>query len=141
MILGKNTCVLVGYSYQHTRAQVYLINYHLMWCPKRRRPILVGKVKYRLEQVIHEIAKEMGVEVLNLAVNPDQLHLFVSAYPQLSVHKIVKRFKGHTSHILRKEFPEVLKLPSLWTHSYFVSTAVHVSAKTIQEYIQRQSKR
>ena len=128
-------------SYQHARAQVYLINYHLMWCPKRRRPILVGRIKHRLEQVIRETAKEMSVEVLDLAVNPDHLHLFVSAYPQLPAHKIVKRFKARSSHTLRKEFPELHKLPSLWTHSYFVSTAGHVSAKTIQEYIQRQSKR
>jgi len=128
-------------SYQHTRGQVYLINYHLMWCPKRRRSILVGRIKHRLEQVIHETAKEMRVEVLDLAVNPDHLNLFVSAYPQLPVHKIVKRFKGRSSHTLRKEFPELLKMPSLWTHSYFVSTAGHVSMKTIQEYIQRQSKK
>jgi putative transposase len=112
-----------------------------MWCPKRRRSILVGRIKHRLEQVIHETAKEMGVEVLDLAVNPDHLHLFVSAYPQLAVHKIVKRFKGRSSHTLRKEFPELHKLPSLWTHSYFVSTASHVSTKTIQEYIQRQNKK
>jgi len=128
-------------GYQHARAQVYLINYHLMWCPKRRRPILVGRIKTRLQEIVHEVAKEMDVEVLNLAVNPDHLHLFVSAYPQLPVHKIVKRFKGRSSHTLRKEFPELLKLPSLWTHAYFVSTAGHVSAKTIQEYIQRQSKK
>jgi putative transposase len=112
-----------------------------MWCPKRRRPILVGRIKHRLEQVIHETAREMGVEVHDLAVNPDHLHLFVSAYPQLPVHKIVKRFKGRSSHTLRREFPELLKLPSLWTHSYFASTEGHVSAKTIQEYIERQSKR
>ena len=77
-------------GYQHARAQVYLINYHLMWCLKRRRAILVGKMKHRLEQIIRETAKEMHVEVLDLAVNPDHLHPFISAYPQLPVHKIVK---------------------------------------------------
>ena len=128
-------------SYQHARAQVYLINYHLMWCPKRRRPILVGRIKTRLQEVVHETAKEINIEVLDLAVNPDHLHLLVSAYPQLPVHKIVKRLKARSSHTLRKEFPALLKMPSLWTHSYFVSTAGHVSAKTIQEYIQGQSKK
>ncbi len=101
----------------------------------------VAEIKTRLEQIIRETAKEMGVEVLDLAVNPDHLRLFVSAYPQLPAHKIVKRFKGRSSHALRRELPELLKLPSLWTHSCFVSTAGHVSAKTIQEYIHRQSKR
>lgn len=134
-------CCWQDMDYQHARGQVYLINYHLMWCPKRRRPILVGKIKHRLEQVIGETAKEIGVEVLDLAGNPDHLHLFVSAYAQVPVHKIVKRLKGRSSHTLRKEFPELCKLPSLWTHSYFVSTAAHVSAKTIREYIERQSKK
>jgi putative transposase len=83
----------------------------------------------------------MHVEVLDLAVNPDHLHLFISAYPQLPAHKIVKRFKARNSHMLHREFPQLLKLPSLWTHAYFGSTAGHVSAKTIQEYIHRQSKR
>jgi putative transposase len=128
-------------GYQHVGAQVYLLNYHLIWCPKRRRAILVGKTRTRLEQIIRETAKKMHVEVLDLAVNPDHLHLFISAYPQLPTHKIVKRFKARSSHMLYREFPELLKMPSLWTHSYFVSTAGHVSAKTIQEYIQRQSKR
>lgn len=98
-------------------------------------------MKTRLEQVIRETAKEIGVEVLDLAVNPDHLHLFVSGYSELPVHKLVKRLKGRSSHTLRKEFPELLNLPSLWTHSYSASTAGYVSAKTIQEYIQRQSKR
>ena len=66
---------------------------------------------------------------------------FVSAYPQLPVHKLAKRFKGRSSHTLREEFPGLLKLPSLWTHSYFISTAGHVPAKTIHEYIEMESKR
>ena len=128
-------------GYQHAGAQVYLLNYHLIWCPKRRRAILVGKMKHRLEQVIRETAKEMHVEVIDLAVKLDHLHLFISAYPQVPAHKIVKRFRGRSSHMLRRELPELLKLPSLWTHACFVSTAGHVSAKTMPDYTQRQSKR
>jgi len=100
-------------GYQPARAQVYLLNYHLIWCPKRRGTILAAKTRTRLEQIIRETAKEMHVEVLDLAVNPHRLHLFISAYPQLPVHKIVKRFKGRSSHMLRREFPQLLKLPSL----------------------------
>ena len=61
----------------NTPEQVYLLNYHLMWCLKRRRAILVGKIKHRLEQIIRETAKEMHV-VLDHAVNPDHLHLLIS---------------------------------------------------------------
>jgi len=128
-------------DYQHSRNKVYLIQYHLVWCPKRRKPVLVGKIKERLEQIIYEVAEELGIKVLELAVNPDHIHLFISAYPTIPVHKIVKRIKGRSSRILRQEFPELLKLPSLWTHSYFVATIGNVSKETIEKYIEAQKGR
>ncbi len=127
-------------DYKHSRNQVYLINYHLIWCPKRRRPVLVGAVKARLEQTIKQVAKEKDVEILALEIMSDHLHLFISAYPTIAIHKLIKAFKGRSSNLLRKEFPHLLKIPSLWTHSYFVSTAGNVSNKTIQRYIEQQSK-
>jgi len=125
-------------DYQHSRNKVYLIQYHLVWCPKRRKPVLVGKIKERLEQIIYEVAEELGIKVLKLAVNPDHIHLFISAYPTIPVHKIVRRIKGRTSRILRQEFPELLKLPSLWTHSYFVATIGNVSKEAVEKYIEAQ---
>lgn len=127
-------------EYKHSRNQVYLINYHLIWCPKRRKPILVGKVKQRLDRIIKEVAKEKGVDILAFEIQHNHLHLFISAYPTVAVHKLIKAFKGRSSHYLRREFPHLLRLPSLWTHSYFVSTAGNVSSQTIQEYIEAQSK-
>lgn len=118
---------------------MYLVNYHLIWCPKRRKKVLVGDVKTRLEHIIKEVAKEKNTEVLALEIQPDHLHLFVSTHPNIPVHILIKAFKGRSSNLLRKEFPELLKLPSLWTHSYFVSTAGNVSSETIQKYIEAQS--
>jgi putative transposase len=77
--------------------------------------------------------------VLSFVVQPNHVHLFVSADPIVPAHKIVKYFKGKTSRILREEFPELLRLPSLWTRSYFVSTAGNVSTETIKKYIEEQS--
>jgi putative transposase len=127
-------------GYQHDRTKVYLINYHFVWTPKRRKKVLVGKIKERLEQIINETAKEHNFTVLSLVVQPDHVHLFISANPTIPAHKIVRSFKGKSSRVLREEFPELLKLPSLWTRSYFVSTAGNVSAETIQHYIEAQSK-
>ena len=120
------------------RNKVFLIQYHLVWCPKRRKPVLVGEVKDRLEQIIRQVADELGVKVLELAINPDHVHLFISAYPTIPVHKIVRRIKGRSSNILRREFPELLKLPSLWTHSYYVSTIGAVSREDVEKYIEAQ---
>lgn len=75
--------------------------------------------------------------VLEPAINPDHVHLLISAYPTMPTHKIVRRIKGRSSNILRREFPELLKLPSLWTHNY-VSTVGAVSRETIEKYIEAQ---
>jgi putative transposase len=128
-------------DYKHGRNKVFLINYHLIWCPKRRKKVLTGNIKTRLEAIVYEIAKEKGIDVLAFEVMPDHVHLFISAYPDVTVHQIIKAFKGRSSNLLRKEFPELLKLPTLWTHSYFVSTAGNVSSETITKYIEAQSKK
>jgi len=127
-------------EYQHTRNKVYLMNYHLIWCPKRRKKVLTGYIKTRLEQIIKDVATEKNIKILALEIMPDHLHLFVSSHPNIPVHNLIKAFKGRSSNLLRKEFPELLKLPSLWTHSYFISTAGNVSSETIQKYIEAQNK-
>jgi len=125
-------------GYRRTRHAVYLCNYHFVWIPKRRKPVLVGEIKRRLEQLIREIAEEHGWEVLALEIQPDHVHLFISVQPYWSPHLVLRRIKSRTSRILRREFPELLKLPSLWTRGYFVSTAEHVSSETIRRYIEEQ---
>ncbi len=127
-------------EYQHSRNKIYLINFHMVWCLKRRKKVLVGNIKTRLEQIIRHVAKEKNIEVIALEIMPDHLHLFVSSHPNIPVHNLIRAFKGRSSNLLRKEFPELLKLPSLWTHSYFVSTAENVSSETIQKYIEAQCK-
>lgn len=130
----------MGQEYQHKETSVYLVNYHLIWCPKRRRKILVSKLAERLKELIHSKAQELKIQILALEIQPDHLHLFVSCPPQLSANQIAFRLKGYTSRILRQEFPFLLRMPSLWTRSYFVSTAGNVSSETIQRYIDAQSR-
>ena len=128
-----------GWEPQHKRTSVSLINYHFIWCPKRRKAVLVDGVKARLEVLVREKAEGMGCHVLDLAVRPDHVHLFIACPPTLAPHQVVGRIKGYSSRVLRAEFPQLLRLPSLWTRSYWVSTAGAVSAETIQRYIEAQS--
>jgi putative transposase len=128
-------------GYRHQETCVYLCNYHLIWCPKRRRKILCGPLQDRLETLLIETAAELGVDLLAVEVMPDHLHLFVSADPHWAPNQLVARFKGRTSRLLRQEFPFLLKMPSLWTRSYFCSTAGNVSSDTIRRYIQAQRTR
>ncbi len=118
-----------------------MIHYHFVFCPKRRRKVLVGKVKDRLIALINLKATELGWEVIALEVMPDHVHLFISSEPDIAPNQMMHRLKGYTSHVLRQEFPHLQNLPSLWTRSFFISTAGNVSSQKIEHYIQSQSTR
>ena len=115
-----------------------MVNYHIVFCPKYRRKLLVGKVKERLNEIVDEVSKENNWTIISREIMPDHVHLFVSADPNTKPEIVVKRFKGRSSRYLRKEFRELLKMPTLWTRSYFLSTAGNVSASTIKKYIEQQ---
>jgi putative transposase len=96
----------------------------------------MGEVAKRLRQIINELALEKDWDVLALEVAPDHLHLFVEHQPDIAINQIVKAFKRRLCYMLPKKFPQLLKLPSLWTNSYFYSTAGQVSADVIKRYIE-----
>jgi len=127
-------------DYKHEQHSVHLVVYHIIWCPKRRRKVLVGPVHDRLRQVIGEVASEHEWEIIRLAIQPDHVHVFLRANPYTLPSDIPRLIKGRSSHDLREQFPHLRKLPSLWTRSYFLSTAGNVSQEIIQKYIERQSK-
>lgn len=129
------------HEYRHDEHRVHLIIYHLIWCPRRRRPVLVGPVSERCRALIEQKCGERGWDVLSLAIQPDHVHLFVRVTPSESAADVVKECKGVTSFFLRREFPHLLRLPSMWTRSYFASTAGTVSQQTIQRYIDAQTGR
>ncbi|MEU7896045.1 IS200/IS605 family transposase [Nonomuraea sp. NPDC049152] len=123
-------------------AAAYDLGYHVVWCPKYRRRVLVGRVKDRLEELIHAKAEEHGWEITALEVMPDHVHVFVKPHPKNSPSYVANQFKGYTSHVLRAEFPHLRsRLPTLWSRSYFVASVGAVSAATIQRYIQTQHER
>lgn len=126
-------------GYKHENTSVHLMMYHFIWIPKRRKKILFGKIRVRLIELINQKSKNLGCEVISLEVMPDHVHLFLRSNPQKSPNNVVGQIKGFTSRTMRKEFPELLKLPSLWTRSYWVSTAGNVSQAVIRKYIEAQT--
>ncbi len=132
--------IFIYMEYTHEQHTVHLIVYHIIWCPKRRRKVLIGKVAERLEQLIGEVANENAWEVLTLAIQPDHVHLFLRANPYTLPTDIARLIKGRSSHMLREEFAHLKRMPSLWTRSTFYSTAGNVSAEVIEQYIERQGR-
>jgi len=125
-------------EYQRDEHRVHLIFFHLVWIPKRRKPVLVGSIAKDCRSLIELKCKEKGWSILELAIQPDHIHLFVRVWPTTTAHEIIKECKGISSHELRNKYPILRKLPSLWTRSYFAATAGNISAATIQRYIKRQ---
>jgi putative transposase len=124
-----------SYEYRHYNHSVGLAVVHLVWIPKRRKKVLVGDVKIRLNEIFQELAIEKEWIIRALEIAPDHIHLFVEIHPTDAINQVVKAFKGRSSTYLRREFPDLKKLPSLWTNSYFFTTAGNVAADTIQRYI------
>jgi putative transposase len=127
-------------EYAHDAHRTHLIVYHLVWCPKRRKKVLVGPVAADCERIINEVCTVRGWYVIQLAIQPDHVHLFVRVRPTDSAADVVHAVKGRTSHDLRASYP-LLKLPSLWTGSYFASTAGKISATAIEKYLAAQKGR
>ena len=126
-------------GYKSNNNVVYSSKYHVVWTPKYRRPVLVGAIAKRCEQLIRQIAAKYNAEVIALEIMPDHVHLLCEVDAQFGIHRLVKNIKGASSHSLGKEF-SVLRsgLPTLWTNSYFVSTVGGAALAVIKQYVENQ---
>lgn len=127
-------------NYKSNNNIVYSCKYHVVWCPKYRRKVLIGSIETRLKELIQETCSTINVEIIEMELMPDHVHLLLEVDPQFGIHKAVKRIKGNSSRILRQEFKELrTKLPTLWTNSYFVSTVGGAPLEVIKQYIESQA--
>ena len=126
-------------KYKSNKNIVYSCKYHVVWCPKYRRKVLVDDVANSLKELIIEICNINQAELIELEIMPDHVHLLVDVDPQFGIHKLVKRIKGRTSRELRENYPFLkTKLPTLWTNSYFVSTVGVDPLSVVKQYIENQ---
>ena len=126
-------------GYVHKEGLVYKNQYHIVFCPKYRRKVLVNGVDVRLKELLYAIAEENEVNILALEVMPDHVNMFIEMDPRNHLHLMIRNFKGRSSRVLREEFPWLkTKIPALWTRSYFSCTVGHISEDTIQKYIELQ---
>ena len=126
-------------KYKSNHNVVYSCKYHVVWCPKYRRSVLINGVDTRLKELIIETCTLLKVELIEMEIMPDYVHLLLEVDPQFGIHKAVKRIKGYSSKVLRSEFPWLRsRLPTLWSNSYFVSTVGDVSLSAIKQYIENQ---
>lgn len=125
--------------YRKAKNVVYSCRYHVVWCPKYRRKVLVDDVEARLETLVEEACNEYGIGIIEIKITPDRVYLLLEVDPQFGIHKAVKLLKSYTSKALRQEFPHLrTKMPTLWTNSYFVTTVGEASSEAIEQYVREQ---
>ena len=126
-------------TYKSNGHILYSCKYHVVFCPKYRRKVLVDGIDTRLKEIIQQVADDLECEIIELEIMPDHVHILCEVDPQFGVHKFVKRVKGLSSFLLRKQFPTLKsRLPTLWTNSYFIFTVGGAPLAVIKQYIENQ---
>lgn len=118
---------------------VFRCTFHVVWCTKYRRKLLVPDVESRLKEIAAEVATETRCTIREMEGDLDRFHVLVDIDPQFGIHRFVKAVKGRSSRLLRREFaPLRTRVPTLWTNSYFVSTVGGAPLAVIKKYIEQQ---
>ena len=125
-------------GYRSTNKTVYSAKYHLIWCPKYRRRVLVGMVEAQLREVIAEVVAGVGAQVIEVEVMADHVHLLVEVPPNVALSKLMQLLKGRSSRRLRMEFGHLRRLPVLWSPSWFVSTVGGAPLEVVRRYVENQ---
>ena len=125
--------------WRSSKTAKYNLGYHLIWCVKYRRKVLLNDIEVFFKKLMLEKAQEINVVIEQMEIMPDHIHIFVKAPPTYAPHFIVQQFKGYTSKFLRSNFRSLKsRLPTLWTRSYYVESVGHISESTIKRYIEDQ---
>jgi len=124
--------------YRSTNETVFSAKYHIIWCPKYRSKVLVGKVEACLGEMIREICREYEADVLGLEIMPDHVHLLVELPPAVPLSRFIQTLKGRSSRVLRRQFPHLRRMRSLWSPSWFVSTVGGAPLSVVKTYVGNQ---
>lgn len=131
-------------KYRKLSHAIYCCEYHIVWVPKYRFRILSGAVKELLDEWIRQISEWKGVEILELTICTDHIHLVASIPPKLSISDYMGILKGKTAIKIFKSFPGLKLRPywgnHFWARGYFVST-IGIDEEKIKRYVAYQEER
>lgn len=120
---------------------VYKCDYHIVFTPKYRFRILTGEIAANMLQDIRTICQWQDVEIDELNIQLDQVHVIVSIPPRLSVSDFIGILKGKTEIKLFKNYPNLKKKPNwgnhFWSRGYFVNT-IDINEDMIRSYVKYQ---
>ncbi len=123
------------------RGYVYSLKYHIVWCTKYRKSVLINQIEKKVKALIQKIADDHSVQILIMETDQDHIHMLIECKPQHYLPNLIKAFKGTSARFLFLEHPELkteLWGGHLWNPSYFVATVSEHSETQIKEYIRSQ---
>lgn len=113
------------------RTLIFSCKYHVVFCPKYRRKVLVHPIDRRIKELILEKQTQYSYTVVEIEVMPDHVHLLLDVDPRIGIDRVVRKIKGYTAFRIRQEYPWMKhRMPSLWTRSRFIAS---VGAVSIEE--------
>ena len=128
-------------EYRKGAHTVYDIKCHLVWVTKYRYKVLRGEIGLRVRELIRQICVAKEIVIIKGHIGPDQVHLFVSAPPRMSVSQIMQYLKGKSSYRLQQEYPTLKKRywgQHIWARGYFCASSGTVTDEMIKAYIEQQ---
>ena len=139
--ISLNT-VLHTFNYHSASHCKYLIQYHIIWCPKFRFSVLHGKADMTLKQILQKICEDYGYRIKALEVMPDHIHIFVDVPQTVAPCDVVRTLKSKSAIELFKAYPTLKRFYArcgvLWSRGYFISTVGQISEATVMQYIEEQ---
>lgn len=128
----------------HGRGYVYSLQYHLVWCIKYRRKIIVNEIEKSLKEILIELCKDHEITIEEMETDKDHIHMLISLKPQHYIPTVVKTLKGQSARRLFKLHPEIKRFllgGHLWNPSYFIATVSENTEEQVRRYIQNQKQK
>lgn len=127
---------------KHGRGYVYDLYYHIVWCVKYRREILVDDIKDDFLDIISNICKNNNYELVEISTDKDHVHMLLGLSPQDSIPVLMKTLKGVSARLLNQKHKDklskVLWGGHIWSPSYYIATTSDNVMDNIKRYIQNQ---
>ena len=117
---------------------VFYHRYHIVWVTKYRYKVLQGALRERVRDIIRQVCRELGVEIVKGVLSSDHIHMFVSVPPNVAISALMQRVKGRSSHKIQIEFPAIRKRywgRHFWARGYFCTTSGNITDEIILQYI------
>ena len=117
--------------------------FHLVFCPKYRRRVLIGEVARRLNDLFTQACEMNEWEIHELNIQNDHVHMLLQINPRESLSHVMQILKGGSSFVIRKEFPDLEEFlwgDSFWSDGFFAESVGAKNEKVIRDYIKNQDK-